>query len=101
MNPFASDIGRPYGAIGTRLFFLLPEFHYTLYSSLFIEYTSSNELKIGITLDPIIATTVIVGIVAIIPAIIYGISKLNDDPKERDRQKKRDREKNIWWEYIE
>ena len=81
-NMFSPENNRFYGAIGTRLFFsssTTNKLHYSMYSSLFFEYTTLNELTIGITLD-----AVILGAVVVVGAAI-GILKGKYDNIEKER----------------
>jgi hypothetical protein len=77
---FASQNNIFYGTVGTRIFFLasqktgMP----SLFSSVFLEYTTSNELKIGISLDGGISA--IAGL-----AVLVGIGKKEQNELEEEK----------------
>jgi hypothetical protein len=79
--PVFSENNRLFGAVGVRLFLFMPseKTHYSMHSSLFIEYTSTNKLRIGINLDISI-------FVAVITGVAIGISKGKYDDYLKDRQ---------------
>jgi hypothetical protein len=60
----STENNRLYGAAGVRLSFFEPDdkFHYSMASSLFIEYSTTNELRIGIKLDAALFVGVIAGV---------------------------------------
>jgi ribosomal protein S6E (S10) len=61
-----------------------------------MEYTTSNELKIGITLDAGIAVATIIGLAV---AILAGKSDTTGLPMSTTIEG--DRPKDIWWNYVE
>jgi hypothetical protein len=71
-----------FGAVGIRLFVFAPDngLHYSWHSSVFFEYTTLNELKMGITLDPIVLGAVITG-------FMFGISKGEYEQKMAERER--------------
>jgi hypothetical protein len=94
INSSASfDNSRFYGAIGSRFFLDLSpnKLHYSLYSSLFFEYTTQDELKIGVSLDPAIVGSIITGItVGVLKGKADAIEQeqTKDSPFREDRQKR-------------
>jgi hypothetical protein len=82
-KPFTPKDNRLFGAVGIRLFVFNSYgdlFHYSCYSSIFLEYTTKNEFKIGITLDPIILGSVITGFII---GILKGEYKQKINEHER------------------
>jgi hypothetical protein len=76
-----------YGAIGVRLFAFFPDniLHYSWHSSLFLEYTTSNEFKIGVTLEPMVLGVVITGFAI---GILKGEYEQKKEEQERMWNKK-------------
>ena len=79
---FSTENNRLYGAAGIRLSFFKPDnkFNYSMASSLFIEYSTTNELKIGIKLDAAL-------LVAAIAAVTAGILKGEYDDHIEDQRR--------------
>jgi hypothetical protein len=79
----STENNRLYGATGIRLSLFKPDnkFHYSMASSLFIEYSTTNELRIGIKLD----AALFVGVIA---DVTIGISKgkYNDHIEDQRRE---------------
>jgi hypothetical protein len=91
LNPASNKF---HGAAGIRLFIFGSggKAHYSLYSSLFMEYTTSHELRIGITLDPVIlvSAAAIVGIpILLLGGIIMGgtMGGTAEEDFDKDRQR--------------
>jgi hypothetical protein len=76
---FISQNNEFYGTVGTRLFFLATEKNGmpSFFSSVFIEYTTANELKIGISLDG--GISVIAGL-----AVLAGLGKSKQHKLEKE-----------------